>query len=615
MNFKQDVTPEFLALLDYIKNNRGFDFTNYKSPSLIRRIRLRMKEVNIDNYSEYIDYLAVQPTEFNYLFNTILINVTCFFRDRASWDYLASDIIPVILDKNPDKSIRIWSAGCASGQEAYTLAMVLAEIVGQKLFRERVKIFATDVDEEALSQARQGSYSLKEVKDIPDHLLTKYFDCNANRFTFNKELRRCLIFGRHNLMQDAPIAKVDLLVCRNSLMYFNVEGQSRLLDRFHFALNDDSFLFLGKAETLFTRSNLFTPIDLKRRIYIKTSKTSAQTNRLFSTPKITQEPTQTEMGDGKLLYEAAFKADTIAQVVVDIKGCLFLANENAYNLFGLNSWDIGRPFQDLEISYRPVELRSQIDQVAVEQRPITLSEIKWTTASGEIKYFDIEIIPLLENQTLLGTKIIFTDVTSYQKLQDELEHSNQELEAAYEELQSANEELETTNEELQSANEELETTNEELQSTNEELETTNEELQSTNEELQTLNQELLQRSSELNQVNLFLESILTTLRIGVIVLDDELCIHIWNSKATDMWGLRLDEVQGKHLLNLDIGLPLEQLRQPIKLCLSPGGTNQELVLKATNRRGKSIECKVSLTAIKYLHSTFQGVIILMEEII
>ena len=360
MNLKQDVTPEFLALLDYIKNNRGFDFTNYKSPSLIRRIRLRMKEINIDNYSDYIDYLAVQPTEFNNLFNTILINVTCFFRDRTAWDYLASDIIPLIVEKNPNKPIRVWSAGCASGQEAYTLAMVLAEIIGIKPFRDRVKIFATDVDEEALNQARQGNYSLKEVKDIPAHLLTKYFESHANRYTFNKELRRCLIFGRHNLMQDAPIAKVDLLVCRNTLMYFNVEGQSRLLDRFHFALNDDGCLFLGKAETLFTRSNLFAPVDLKRRIYIKVSKTSRQTNRLFSTPKINQDPAPNEMVDEKLLYEAAFKADTLAQVVVDIKGCLFLANENAYNLFGLNSWDIGRPFQDLEISYRPVELRSQI---------------------------------------------------------------------------------------------------------------------------------------------------------------------------------------------------------------------------------------------------------------
>ncbi|MGB3205969.1 MAG: CheR family methyltransferase [Crinalium sp.] len=612
---KQDVTPEFIALLDYIKNNRGFNFTNYKTPSLIRRVRLRMKEININSYSDYIDYLAVQPEEFNHLFNTILINVTCFFRDRSAWDYLASDIIPLIINNKPDQHIRAWSAGCASGQEAYTLAIVLAEIIGVKQFRERVKIFATDVDEEALSQARQGSYSLKEVKDIPVHLLTKYFDSQANRYTFNKELRRCLIFGRHNLMQDAPIAKVDLLVCRNSLMYFNVEGQSRLLERFHFALNDDGFLFLGKAETLFTRSNLFIPVDLKRRIYIKVSKRSSQPNRLFSIPQNNPEQTPSEIVNEKLLYEAAFKADTLAQVVVDITGCLFLANENAYNLFGLNSWDIGRPFQDLEISYRPVELRSQIDQVSAEHRPTTLSEIKWSTADGDIKYFDIKIIPLLNQQTLLGVKIIFTDVTSYQKLQNELEHSNQELEAAYEELQSANEELETTNEELQSANEELETTNEELQSTNEELETTNEELQSTNEELQTLNQELLQRSSELNQVNLFLESILTSLHIGVVVLDDELCIHIWNYKATDMWGLRLDEVQGKHLLNLDIGLPLEQLRQPIKLCLSPDGIDQELVLNTTNRRGKSMECKISLIPVSHTHATFQGVIILMEEII
>jgi len=205
-------------------------------------------------------------------------------------------------------------------------------------------------------------------------------------------------------------------------------------------------------------------------------------------------------------------------------------------------------------------------------------------------------------------------VTRYKRLQEELEHSNQELETAYEELQSTNEELETTNEELQSTIEELETTNEELQSTNEELETINEELQSTNEELQTINEELRRRTEELNQVNSFLESILTSMRGGVVVLDQDLRIQVWNYKAEDLWGLRAAEVNEKNFLNLDIGLPVDQLRNMIRSCLSKESESGEVTLDATNRRGKAIECKVTCTPLRSTNDEIRGVILHMEEI-
>src|SRR5919199_1219066 len=242
-----DRTREFEALLDYLKQNRGFDFTGYKRPSLSRRIEKRMQAVGIGSYAEYTDYLEAHPDEFTHLFNTILINVTTFYRDAVPWDYLGAEIVPRILaQREPSEAIRVWSAGCASGEEAYTLAIVLAESMGLDQFRERVKIYATDVDEEALDKARHGTYTAKELSPVPEPLRDKYFERAADTgFVFRKDLRRCVIFGRNDLVQDAPISRIDLLVCRNTLMYFNGGTQAKVLRRFHFALAHGGVLFLG----------------------------------------------------------------------------------------------------------------------------------------------------------------------------------------------------------------------------------------------------------------------------------------------------------------------------------------------------------------------------------
>ncbi len=609
-----DFNPEFEALLEYLKKSRGFDFTGYKRSSLMRRVNKRMQTVNIETYSDYADYLEVHPEEFIHLFNTILINVTSFFRDRPCWEYISSELVPRILArKEPHEPIRIWSAGCASGEEAYTLAIVLAEAIGIEQFRDRVKIYGTDMDEEALNQARLATYEARQLGGMSPRRLEQFFERAENRYIFRKDLRRCAIFGRHNLMQDAPISRIDLLVCRNTLMYFNSEAQAKILARFHFALNEGGFLFLGKAEMLLSHSQTFTPVDLKRRVFTKVTKVNLR-DRLLLMAQSGSEEAANNLAVHIRIREAAFDASPVAQIVVDLNGILTLANDRARTLFSLNNRDLGRPLQDLEISYRPVELRSCIGQVYSDRRPVAQRDIQWQVPSGEINYLDVQVAPLQDfSGNLLGASITFTDVTRYKRLQEELEHSNQELEMAYEELQSTNEELETTNEELQSTVEELETTNEELQSTNEELETMNEELQSTNEELQTINDELRRRSDELNQVNSFLESILTSMRGGVVVLNRDLHVQIWNHKAEDLWGLRLDEVLGRHFLNLDIGLPVEQLPPCMRACLAGESDYQEVVLKATNRRGKAIQCKVTCTPLVSIRQEIQGVILSMEE--
>lgn len=608
--------PEFEALLGYIKQSRGFDFTGYKRSTLMRRVDKRIQTIGIEGYDTYLNYLEASPDEFNHLFNTLLINVTSFFRDRRTWDYIASDIIPCILNsKLPNAPIRVWSAGCASGQEAYTIAMVLAQIIGIEQFRERVKIYATDVDEDALSQARQAIYPKAELENLSPEEIELFFEPQQNAYVFRKDLRRSVIFGRHDLIQDPPISRIDLLTCRNTLMYFNANTQARIVSRFQFALNEQGFLCLGKAEMLLTYTNAFTPIDLKHRIFTKVPRSNSH-KHLLGIPMANKD-VGSQQSLSSLLRKAAFDKNPLACLVIDTNRVLRLANEPARSLFNLSSRDLGRPLQDLEISYRPVELRSCIDQVYSQGQSITVRDVDFLNLHGEKMFLEILVEPLLEAENnILGASITFTDVTRYKRLQADLEYSNQELEMTYEELQSTNEELETTNEELQSSNEELETTNEELQSTNEELETMNEELQATNEELHTINDELHRSSEEFNRANIFLESILSSLRGGVVVVNRDLQIQTWNHRAEDLWGLRTEEALGQNFLNIDIGLPVEQLRQPIRDCLAgvqDGGSHSDITLAAINRRGKQIKCRVSCTPLLGSNQQIQGVILLMEE--
>ena len=234
--------------------------------------------------------------------------------------------------------------------------------------------------------------------------------------------------------------------------------------------------------------------------------------------------------------------------------------------------------------------------------------------NGETRVYNILATPLYgEDAALLGTRITFYDVTAYKSLESELQHSKQELETAYEELQSTNEELETTNEELQSTIEELETTNEELQSTNEELETMNEELQSANEELQTINDELRNRSTDLNSAHAFLESVFTSLRSGVVVVDRDLRVRVWNHRAEDLWGMRADEAQHASFLALDIGLPVNDLRPSLRDILTGSAQQTEVVLPATSRRGKPMKCRVTMAPLRDSNDGIEGVILLMDE--
>lgn len=604
----------FEALLRYMRDSRGFDFTGYKRTSLMRRVRHRMDHAGYATFEEYLDALQAGSDEFAALFNTILINVTAFFRDPEAWEFIASDVVPRLLaERGPNDPIRVWSAGCASGQEAYTLAMLLAEAMGADAFRQRVKIYATDIDEDALAEARTASYDAKAVESVPGDLLGRYFEQLNGRYLFRKDLRRAVIFGRNDLVKDAPISRVDLLVCRNTLMYLNAETQRNVLGRLHFALAPQGTLFLGHAEMLLSHGDRFMPLNLKSRIFRKAVGPHSAVDRYD--PAAAFYDRHGELPGLTTVRELAFRASPVAQIVVTGEETVAMINQQAETIFGLSARDIGRLLRDLEVSYRPVELRAYLEQAKVERRPARIQDVKWQRPGTETVWFEIHVNPLVDAENgLLGVSIVFFDVTATRALLDKVVQTNRQLEAAYEELQSTNEELETTNEELQSTVEELETTNEELQSTNEELETMNEELQSTNDELHTINDTLRERSVELDDAKNFLDSLINSVHQGLVIVDREMRVVVWNRGCEDLWGLRADETTGSSLTSLDIGLPMETVRPLIGTAFVDPDSCGKTVIDAVNRRGRPARVRITCAPFRTNAGSVGGALLLMEVV-
>jgi two-component system CheB/CheR fusion protein len=609
-----DTDESFDVLLHYLRDTRGVDFTGYKRTSLMRRFRHRMDHAGVSTFAEYLDVLQANSDEYGALFNTVLINVTAFFRDPDSWQFVRDEVVPAILARRgPDEPIRVWSAGCASGQEAYSLAMVLADALDPDEFRRRVKIYATDLDEHALAQARAAVYDAKAVASVPEPLLARYFERANGQYQFNKDLRRAVIFGRNDLVKDAPISRVDLLLCRNTLMYLNAETQQKVLGRLHFALAPDGVLFLGHAEMLLSYADRFTPVDLKHRIFRRAAGSQSELAKVDGPH--TRMERHGNLSGLATIRELAFGASPVAQIVVTGDDTVAMINHQAEQTFGLSARDIGRLLRDLEVSYRPVELRAYVEQARVERRSARIQDVKWQRPGADPSWFEIHVNPLVDVENgLIGVSIVFFDVTANRILLDKLVQTNAQLESAYEELQSTNEELETTNEELQSTVEELETTNEELQSTNEELETMNEELQSTNDELHAINETLRERSAELDEARSFLNSLVNSIAMGMIVVDREMRVVEWNRGCEELWGLRAEETLGALLTGLDFGLPIAELKSLIGNAFVDPEATDETRVDAVNRRGRRVDLRVTCTSFRSAGGSISGALLLMEEV-
>ena len=591
--------PLFETLLRYIQESRGLDFRGYKRTSLRRRIMLRMEAVGAADFGAYQSHLEVHPGEFEDLLNTVLINVTSFFRDADAWEVLRNEVIPqIVAASEGERPIRIWSVGCASGEEPYSIAMLFAEALGAQDFCDRVKIYATDLDEEALRAARQAAYLPRDVEGVPPELLDKYFERTNHHYVFNRDLRKCVIFGCHNVVKDAPISRINLLVCRNLLIYLEAETQDVVLPRLHYALASEGYLFLGKAETQLARSALFKPIEMKHRIFVKVPQ---EWRRTVGGGVALARDTRPDVPVSHMrLLEAVLNEAPVAYLVVDEGGVVSLANAAARHLLSVGEADIGRPFQDLPVSYRPLELRGPIEEALRERRTVRVEHQEYHLSSNEIIRLTIEIRPLFrQDGSTYAALLSFTNTTAIFEMQRELGTMQENLEQSIEELQSANEELETTNEELQSTNEELETINEESRSSSEEMESANEELRI--------------QAQQAMSYKAYLESVLRSMNIGVVVIDDNHIVQSWNRWSENAWGLRAEEVVGTSFDALDIGLPVHLLRANLLAVRSGREAVTEQVLEGLDRRGRLILCRVRL-ALLTDDKEATGMVIAFEDV-
>lgn len=399
-------TPEFESILNYLKQHHECDLLGYKRSTLLRRFKHRMRSLGIQSYAQYLTYLQSHAEEYLELLDDVFINVTSFFRDREAWDYLAAAVLPrIVANKSHSDPIRIWSAGCAAGQEIYSVLILLAEAYGIEFCQQNVLCYATDADQAAVQQARFGIYTESEVFGLSIDQLQKYFNHSEQGYVIHPALRQTIIFGRHDLAKDAPISRIDLLLCRNVLIYFTTEAQTSMLIRFHFSLKPTGYLLLGQSETMMIRRQIFSSVNLKHRIYKKGLKLDVQ-DHLAINPgreKRLLKPLMTQ----SYFWRTAFEKSLVPQCAIDLDGDLVEANEQANLLFGLTIGHRNLPFHELE----PGKL---IDSKALmprfENDSDTLRNVRWNLPE-KTRYFDITIAPVFRNdQKQVGFLLSFIEV-------------------------------------------------------------------------------------------------------------------------------------------------------------------------------------------------------------
>ncbi len=631
-----DDDEELEELLRFIRDDRGFDFTGYKRASIGRRVRRRARELGFESLVAYRDVLEADIDEFTTLFNSVLINLTSFFRDPASWRYLEHEIVPEIISRHhDDEPIRLWSAGCASGEEPYTLAMVMANHLGIDETARRVKIYATDIDLEALAQARAAVYSDKSLHDVPEELRATYFepDIHQRGWVVTPTLRRTVVFGRLDLTRDPPISRVDLLACRNTLMYLNAETQAYVIPRLQYALRHDGYLFLGRAEMVLRGgAGRFAPVSLRHRVF------AALPTPLYAGPPAPSDVRRSAFEAGRLDVPTLAEglpapsmgepAETlVAELLVNSEGALTGSNDAARELFGIGPDDMARRLGGLRPAFELLELEVHVTRALAERVSHRLGVMRYETRKGDIVDLEVWVLPIFTaHEAIFGAAVTFADVGSTMQLRESFRHVHEELETAYEELQSTNEELVTSNEELQSSYEELETSNEELQSSNEELETTNEELRSSNEELEAtylelkstsnavgrLNESLVDANLELRRFSSLHHQVMDHFPAAVVVLSAQLLVEEWNLAAAELWGLDEDAVSGEPFFGLDFGLPLGPIQESVRACRSPGAVPSSLDVEATDPSGQPFTCRVHVIPISG-HEPETAAMLVMER--
>ncbi|MCB0211392.1 MAG: PAS domain-containing protein, partial [Anaerolineae bacterium] len=627
----EDDSAALTRIFTQLRAKTGHDFTHYKRSTILRRIGRRLQVNQIGSITEYLSYLRDNSDEVHALFKDFLISVTNFFRDGDAFAALEKEIIPkLFLNKKAKEQIRVWVAGCATGEEAYSIAMLLNEYATLVDTPPSVQIFATDIDDEAIAFARDGFYPESIAADISPERLRRFFTDEVGGYRVKKDIRETVLFAIHNLIEDAPFSKLDLISCRNLLIYLDRDIQEKVFELFHYAMHPSGYLFLGSSESTDPATNLFIPRIKKQRIFKRRDSVSTGVRfprlPLVKTADLSNENAKDQKSGLKATtFEELYQAWTLKQYAPP----RLIVNDNyeiTHIFSGADRYlkeQEGPVTQNILHKIIPalrLDLRTALYQafvkrektesrylhVEIDQKP---SSVKLRVGPIEEPGFPKDYIEVIfedqKNPVEVPADITKTVDENATQLISRLE---EEVQRTREQLQSTVEEYETSNEELKASNEELQSMNEEMQSTTEELETSKEELQSTNEELVTVNQELKNKIDELNRANSDLQNLMASTDIGTIFLDRNLQLKRFTPKACEIF----------NIISSDLGRPFDHISH--KLRYDDLISDTEQVLKSLAKIEREVETKdgywyiITLLPYRTVHDKIDGVVLTFVDV-
>lgn len=587
----QEQFPATLSkIVTTISNRMGHDFSAYKKSTLIRRIQRRMTVTRVNTPQKYLNYLHHNPGEIEALFQDLLIGVTTFFRDPEAFDFLKKEILPNLIVRRPDhEPFRVWASGCATGEEVYSLVILITECLDEMGIRKDIQVFGTDLDHTAIEKAREGVYPENIAADVSPERLKRFFEKENSNFRVRKEVREPVVFAAHNVLKDPPFSRLDLLVCRNLLIYLEQKAQRKVLPLFHYALKTGGILFLGSSETVGEFTDLFTPIHKKWSIYRRLDVTptlqpviefptggraaAAAVERALSG----QPPA--EIGDSVVAEATArllLETHTPPCVVVNRRGEINYIHGRTGKFLEPSPGRMSVNIVDMAREGLRFELASALRKVASSGETVRREGLRVRT-NGDFQDFNMTVKLLGKPESLKNMVVILfeeippsptrkrrrkTETTSDAVTQRTIE-LEREIARLQQDHRIAMEELETSNEELKSVNEELQSSNEELQSTNEELESSREELQSLNEELSTVNAELHEKIMELSLSYETINHVLNSTGIAILFLDRDLNVLRFTQEATKLINL-IDADIGRSLTHISTQFDYAQLLDDIR---------------------------------------------------
>lgn len=565
-------------ILMLLRGATGHDFSQYKKSTIGRRIERRMSQHDIVDMEVYARYLKENPAEIQILFKELLINVTSFFRDPDAFVALKQDILPLLVKDKPEGYVfRIWVAGCATGEEAYSIAMVLREFMDETHHEIKTQLYATDLDDEAIVFARTGVYPPSIAQDIQPDRLRRFFSSEDNHYRVKKEIREMVVFAVQNIIKDPPFTKLDLLSCRNLMIYLEPELQNRLIPAFHYALKSGGVLFLSPSESTGNHPELFSAQNRKWKFYrathsVASTRTVMNSGLSWAADSANKAPEEAlkkarEVNFAELTRRVLLQSYAPASVMTDLKGNMLYVHGDTGKYLRPAPGQATLNVVDMAREGLQLELRAAILHAASQSMPTLGQEVTFKS-NGEFHTVNFSLRPLADpdaGETLLlmsfqdlvngapgkpkrnkrNTSTL--EMTRVEALERELAYTKENLQATIEEQQASNEELKSTNEEMQS-------TNEELQSTNEELETSKEELQSLNEELVTVNAELQAKIEQLAGMQNDMKNLLDNLNVGTIFLDEHLVIRRFTREAAKVY----------RLIASDEGRPLGDIKSDLQ---------------------------------------------------